>query len=128
MIMPNLTVKDVDASVAFYKDKLGFTHDMTMDMGDGKFAIVRLGSQVVIGMGSSSQDPQPPYGTGVQFMMYLPEGMNIDEYYANVQANGVTIKNELKDAYWGDRTFSLLDPDGYDLIFCVTIKQMTMEE
>ncbi|HVU11912.1 MAG TPA: VOC family protein [Phototrophicaceae bacterium] len=129
MIMPNLTVKDVDASVAFYRDQLGFTHDMTLaPEGQSTFAIVRLGSQAVIGVGVDDRVTQTPYAPGVQFMIYLPAGMGIDDYYAQVSANGVTIDEPLADTYWGDRAFSLHDPDGYLLTFCVTIKQMSADE
>jgi catechol 2,3-dioxygenase-like lactoylglutathione lyase family enzyme len=36
MILPILTVQDVDASVDFYVNKLGFTKDMVMAGPDGK--------------------------------------------------------------------------------------------
>ena len=45
-----------------------------------------------------------------------------------VQANGVTIDDELKDTYWGDRAFSIHDPDGYLLTFCITIQELSMDQ
>ncbi len=129
MIMPNLTVKDVDASIAFYKDKLGFTHDMTLaPEGKSIFAIVRLGTQAVIGVGVDDHVTQKPYAPGVQFMIYLPDDRNIDDYYAQVQANGVAIDEPLADTYWGDRAFSIHDPNGYLLTFAVTVKQVPVAE
>lgn len=130
MIMPILAVKDVDASVAFYKDQLGFRHDMSMAGPDGKnvFAIVGLGA-AVFGVGL---DPKvsfdQPLAPGVQFMTYLPEEQNIDSYYADVKAKGIKIDDELSDTYWGDRAFTIHDPDGYMLTFAVTVKQVPVEE
>ena len=130
MIMPNLTVKDVDGSVAFYQDKLGFRHDMSMAGPDGKnvFAIVGLGA-AVFGLGSDPEpSPQTPYAPGVQFMIYLPEGQSIDSFYNDVKAKGVKIDDELADTYWGDRAFTIHDPDDYTLIFAVTIKQVDVAD
>lgn len=125
MIMPILNVKDVDASVAFYQDKLDFHHDMTMKPdGTSIFAVVAWGREVVFGLNLA-----PTIGAaGVEFMLYLPGDRDIDQFYASVKARGVTITEELKDTYWGDRVFSVKDPDGYLLTVAKTIKQMTLEE
>ena len=129
MIMPVLTVNDVDESVAYYKDKLGFTHDMTMaPEGKSIFAIVRLSDQAVIGLGTDPAAPKPPFAPGVQFMIYMPEGQNIDTYYADLQAKGIQIDEPLTDTYWGDRAFSIHDPNGYWLTFCVPVKQVPIEQ
>ena len=130
MIMPIFAVDDVDAAVAFYKDKLGFTLDMTMaPEGKTVFAVVSLSNRSsVIGLGMDDRAPKPPYAPGVQFMIYLPDNKGIDEYYAKVQANGVKIDDPLTDTYWGDRAFSVHDPNGYWLTFTITIKQMSVEE
>ena len=61
-------------------------------------------------------------------MIYLPEGQSIDQYYADVQAKGVKIDDELTDTYWGDRAFSIHDNNGYWLTFAVTVKQVPVEE
>ncbi len=128
MIMPILTVKDVDASVAFFQHKLGFRHDMSMSGADGTnvFAIVGLGA-AVLGL-SSDSTVRAPYAPGVQFMIYLPDDLSIDQYYADVQAKAVPIDEPLQDSYWGDRTFSLHDPDGYLLTFAFTVKVVPVAE
>lgn len=130
MIMPIMTVNDVEASISFYQNMLGFRHDMSMADTDGKpvFAIVGLGA-AVFGLGNDPENSsKPPYAPGVQFMVYLPEDQNIDTYYAGVKAKGVTIDEELTDTYWGDRTFSIHDPNGYWLTFAVTVRQVAVED
>jgi uncharacterized glyoxalase superfamily protein PhnB len=129
MIMPILTVNDVDASVAFFTEKLGFRHDMSMagPQGGNIFAIVGLGA-AVLGLGIDDGVPRnTPFAPGVQFMVYLPEDLDIDRFYADVKAKGVAIDDELADTYWGDRAFSLHDPNGYLLTFAVTIAQLPPE-
>ena len=52
MISPILPIKDVDRSVAFYTEKLGFKHDFSMSDPDGvnTFAFVSLGPAAFIGL------------------------------------------------------------------------------
>ena len=130
MIMPILAVKDVDSTVAFFQDKLGFRHDMSMAGSEGTnvFAIIGLG-EAVFGIGTDDRvDMKLSLAPGVQFMVYLPEGQSIDSYYADVQAKGVKIDDELSDTYWGDRAFTVHDPNDNMLTFAVTVKQMSLEE
>ena len=128
MILPLLSVKDVDASVAFYVEKLGFAHQFSMPGPDGKnsFAFVGLGDAVIVGL---SLDPDLQHrGAGVDLMLYVPEGTDLDGFYSGIQGRGVTIAEDIKTQYWGDRTFSLSDPDGYRLTFAKTVQEMTPEE
>ena len=128
MIMPILAVKDLDTSIAFYKDKLGFEHSFTMPGPDGKtrFAIVNLGQSVSIGLQLALMTEQR--GHGVVFMVYLPDTVDIDQFYADVHARGVQVAVPIKTEYWGDRVFSLHDPDGYYLSMTKTVKQLSPEE
>ena len=127
MINPMLAVKDVDASVKFYTEKLGFKHDFSMPGPDGKtfFGWVSLGKAA---FGLQFVPDLDHRGNGVVFMIAVPEDTDIDQYYADVQKKGVNITDPIKDEYWGDRTFSVHDPDGYVLTPFKTVKQVSMEE
>jgi uncharacterized glyoxalase superfamily protein PhnB len=120
MIAPILAVKDVDASLAFYTEKLGFEKLFVMEGSGGKntFAFVSMGYLAQIGL--DAQPTPAPVGSGVVIMIYPPEEINLDKLYADVQSKGVVIEQPLHDEYWGDRTFSVKDPDGYYLTFSVT--------
>lgn len=127
MIMPILAVKDVDASVAFYRDVLGFNHDFSLPGPDNRasFAGVSLGKAA---FGISLEPEAAKGGEGVVFMVYVADDQDLDAYYAEVQGRGAQIDQPIKDEYWGDRVFSLRDPTGYMLNICKTVRQMTMEE
>jgi len=126
MIMPILSVKDVRDSVNFYVGKLGFEKDVLFDGPEGQpvFAIVRMG-KAVFGLSTAENHET---GVHVQFMVYVPEDANIDLLYSQVQQRGVVIKQEIKDGYWGDRTFSVLDPDGYLISMAKPVQQIPNEE
>jgi uncharacterized glyoxalase superfamily protein PhnB len=123
-----LDVRDVDASVKFYADKLGFQHQFSMAGPEGEtiFAMVGLGPAIVIGFGRNTATEQR--GQGVMFMLYVPDDVDLDRHYESVKDKGVAIVEEIGDRYWGDRTYSIKDPDGYLLSFARTVKQMTPEE
>jgi PhnB protein len=127
MIYPQLAVQDVDASVAFYTQKLGFKLDFTMPDADGKntFAWVSLGKAA---FGLQFDPTLSQRGNGVVFMVMVDEAFDLDQYYADVQAKGVTIVEPIQDQYWGDRTFTVHDPDGYVLTPAKTTKMVNMEE
>lgn len=127
MIMPILSVKDIEASIAFYRDMLGFNHDFTLPGPDGAptFAGVSLGKAA---FGLDLQPQSAKGGEGVIFMVYVPDETDLDAYYTQLQAKGVKIEQPIRDEYWGDRLFSLRDNSGYYLSICKTVRQMTMEE
>ncbi len=126
MIMPILNVKDVRSSVDFYVGKLGFEKDVMFDGPEGHpvFAIVRMG-QAVFGLSTAENEG---IGAHVQFMVYVPDEANIDLLYSKVQQRGVAINQEIKDGYWGDRTFSVLDPDGYLISMAKTVQQVPNQD
>jgi PhnB protein len=128
MIMPILAVKDVAASIAFYQDKLGFSVSVSMPGEDGQpnFAVLNMGDGVTVGLQLDTELAQR--GDGVVLMMYVPDSTDIDGYYGQVKGRGVPIVEEINTGYWGDRLFSVKDPDGYWVSLCKTVQQMSNEE
>jgi uncharacterized glyoxalase superfamily protein PhnB len=125
MIMPILNVKDVDASIAFY-EKLGFTKQMAMDGPDGvnAFAIITLG-QANLALGRRPDDTRDR--DVADFMVYLPEGGDLDGLYAAAKSRGIQIDEDIKTQYWGDRTFTVFDLDGYRITMSVTVHPVDMD-
>lgn len=128
MVMPILAVENVEASSAFYTDKLGFTQQFAMpgDDGTAMFAMVSFGPGVNFGL--SKQPGLENKGVGSVLMVYIPDDMDIDAYYADVKARGTAIDREIADEYWGDRTFSVKDPDGFYISLCKTVRQMSADD
>lgn len=128
MVFPVLAVEDIQTSLKFYTEELAFDTAFVLPGPDGSpiYANVTHGSGVNILL--SLQPGVADKGRGVVFMLYMPEGKQIDAYYEEVQGRGVTIETPIADQYWGDRTFAVLDPDGFHLIFAQTNRQVPMEE
>ena len=126
MISPIFNVQDVDASVTFYTEKLGFKHSFSLPGPDGRnaFAFVSLGDAINIGLNLDDNVG----AQGVDFMLYVPEGSTVDALYDDIQGRSVPIAVDIDTRYWGDRTFSVRDPDNYLLTFAQTVQQTDMNE
>ena len=114
-------VADLDKSVAFYRDKLGFT---LTRLHEGGVAELDFGTAKLYLHLDSKPDMPPPdrahRGKDV-LIGFNPD--DVDAYCARVKSNGVAIAKELSDEPWGDRDFSIKDPDGYELWFVNQIKK-----
>jgi uncharacterized glyoxalase superfamily protein PhnB len=118
VLSPILSVQDIEASIAFYTEKLSFEHSWSMPPGeDGKtdFACVRFaGADVLLGtMEFVAQGDESKRGTGIQLYLEVPIEINIDTIYQKAKSTGAIITREIEDRDWGERTFNFKDPDGY---------------
>jgi catechol 2,3-dioxygenase-like lactoylglutathione lyase family enzyme len=117
-ISPCFIVSDVDRTIAFYRDKLGFETRLREPNTDPFFAIV--GRQSVQLFLKSDKDVSPlPNVMRHRFMrwdafVYAPDP---DALSAEFTASGTTFSNPLKDTHDGLRGFEITDPNGYVLFF-----------
>ena len=126
-VSPILSVMDIDASVTFYTGTLGFERTFVMTDANGKpnFVGVRLGgANIMIGPAEGFVEAAdlPKRGTGIQLHIEVPTNMQIDDLYAKAQNAGANITQAVADREWGERVFTLNDPDGYDLMFAQNIQ------
>jgi PhnB protein len=132
MLSPTLIVEDIAKSVEFYTKTLGFETVGMLPGPDGTlvYASVKW-RDVSIMFGQASWLPAavlPHRGTGVDFYILSTAEDDIDRYYQLLQQAGVNIVKEIEDQFWGDRTFSIKDPDGYQLTFAKTIREVSEAE
>lgn len=111
-----LTVKDLEASLAWYRDVIGFTVDQRHER-EGKLLAVSLKAgdvRVLLALddGAKGWDRVKGEGISLQFIT----GQDIDEIAKRVREAGVTLDTEPVDTPWGARVFRLHDPDGFKLV------------
>ena len=125
-LMPMISVESVDRERTFYVEKLGFSHMMGMLGKDGQldFCTVTLGGARVM-----LQRPQQRVeGTNATSSrrpveLYI-EVDNVNEYHDQVKKRGAQISDPLTDQWWGDRTFTVMDPFGYHIWFYQTVGEI----
>ena len=115
-LMASLTVKDLQASLAWYRDVVGFTVDRQHER-EGKVVAVSLkaGSvEILIGQDDGAKGLNRVKGQG--FSLQLTTAQNIDEIAKHIKARGGTLDSEPADMPGGARVFRLVDPDGFKLV------------
>lgn len=117
-ISPFFIVSNVDQTIAFYRDKLGFETRFREPEQDPFFGIIgRDGAQIFI---KSDKDVLPlPNSRRHPFMrldafIYAPDP---DALAAEFAEHGAVFSAPLKDTHDGLRGFEIRDPDGYVLFF-----------
>ena len=116
-ISPSLTVNDLQASIAWYRDVVGFMVGETWEH-EGKVAGASLkAGNVYINLSQDDWAKGRDRVKGEGFRIYLTTGQDIDEIADAIKARGGRLASEPADQPWGARTFNLVDPDGYKLTF-----------
>ena len=116
-VMPMIAVESVDAIRDFYVDKLGFQHVMGMVGKDGQLDFVTVvlgGAQVMFSRAPAADGPRRSGKQPVEIYLQVDD---VEGYHGRVKKNGVKISDPLTLQWWGDRTFKVLDPNGYEIWF-----------
>lgn len=125
--IPYFQCQDVDAAIAWYK-ALGYTENYTMNGPDGKAMHTMLTTPCgrVPVMFSFNPAAKPIQGT----ILYctVPEGVTVDQAYEQIKAGGATITEELTNQFWGDRTFTFVDPYGLAWTLAQKVAEMVVPE
>ena len=123
---PTLIVKDLEASANFYQHALGFKHIFTMPGPSGQPALVHLRwvkyADLLLTKPRDGKDLTEPKGVGVALNFSLFEHFNgdIDVFAKQARESGANVMGPI-DQPWNVREVTVLDPDGYKLIFAVPL-------
>ncbi len=111
----SLTVKDMQASLTWYCDIVGFAVDQKMER-EGKLAAVSLKAgavRILLNQDNGAKGWDRAKGEG--FSLQITTAQRIDDVAARIRRKGGTLVSEPTDMPWGARVFRVQDPDGYRL-------------
>ena len=125
-VTPNLLVRDIDASTAFYRDVLGFEVKQTVpDAAPFVFVwLERDGIPVFLNDPKAAEkdvpgiSARPAGGTATLFFVLT----GVDDLHAQV-ASKTRIVMSLRTQFYGMREFSVEDPDGHLLTFAERVSE-----
>jgi uncharacterized glyoxalase superfamily protein PhnB len=109
----SLTVKDLEKSLAWYRDVAGFAVDRKHER-EGKLMAVSLRAgevRLLIGQDDGAKGLDRVKGEG--FSLQITTDQNLDELAKQIRERGGTLESEPVDTPWGVRMFRLRDPDGF---------------
>lgn len=113
----SLTVKDLEKSLAWYRDVIGFTLDRRHER-DGKLTGVSLKAglvRILLNQDDGARGAERTKGEG--FSLQITTSQSVDAIANRIKAAGGTLASEPADMPWGVRAFRVVDPDGFRLAF-----------
>jgi uncharacterized glyoxalase superfamily protein PhnB len=111
----SLTVNDLDKSLAWYRDVVGFTVDQKYER-EGKVRAVSLKAgavRLLLTQDNGARGADRVKGVG--FSLQITTAQNVDDIATRIKELGGTLESEPADA-WGARVFRVRDPDGFTLV------------
>jgi uncharacterized glyoxalase superfamily protein PhnB len=111
---PILTVNDVEASLAFYRDTLGFTVGERWEENGQLMGVELVAGQVsfMINQDDWKKGRDRDKGQGVR--IYCTTSQSVDALAERIKAKGGTLTHEPRDEM-GVRALALEDPDSYKI-------------
>jgi uncharacterized glyoxalase superfamily protein PhnB len=113
---PSFTVNDLEKSLGWYRDVLGFGVEETWKNGAGKVMGVSLKAgdvSFMIGQDDWKKGRDRKKGDG--FRIYCETRKSVDDLARRIEAKGGRLDSGPTDQPWGVRDISLTDPDGFKI-------------
>jgi uncharacterized glyoxalase superfamily protein PhnB len=112
-LTPSLTVADLEKSVAWYRDVVGFYVKEAHER-EGKvmgYTLVAGEQVILINQDDGAKGKDRVKGTGVR--LYMETIQDVDILAAAIKNRGGELASMPADMPWGSRAFDLMDPDGF---------------
>lgn len=113
----SITCKDLDASIRFYRDAIGFAVANTYE-NEGKVvaAVIAAGDcRIVLNQDDGKLGWDRIKGQGFYLQINVAAPADVDATAARIKGAGGTLIDEPADRYWGVRMFQFRDLDGFKL-------------
>lgn len=113
----SITCKEIQSSIDFYRDALGFAVEMTFEH-EGKLggAVMSAGEiRIVLNQDDGKLGWDRIKGQGFYLQINVASAADVDAAAARLKAAGGTLLSEPEDRPWGARMFQFKDPDGFKL-------------
>lgn len=130
-VTPYLCVDGAAGAIDFYKKAFGAKERMRMEMPGGKIAHaeISIGDSILMMADEHPEleflSPRTRGGTPVTLHVYVRK---VDEAFTRAVAAGATVKQPLKDQFYGDRSGTLQDPFGHIWHLSQHIEDLSMKE
>jgi uncharacterized glyoxalase superfamily protein PhnB len=112
-VAPSFTVNDVDASLAWYRDVIGFAVGERWEEGGKLLGVELKAGDAVFMIGQDDWKKGRNREKGVGFRLYCSTTQDVDTMAAGIKSRGGMLVQEPKDEEWGGRAFTVDDPDGF---------------
>jgi PhnB protein len=130
-VSASLTVSDVKAAMSFYTKAFGFAKRGIMNGPDGKPVHAELtlrGTTLMLGPEVSQMGARSAKSLGgTPVTLYLTTE-SVDKVVAKAVKLGATLKVPVSEMFWGDRSGTIVDPDGHVWMVGTHVAEPTPQE
>ena len=129
-IVPYVLYADAPAAIEFLKSACGFELYFSFPGPDGSVGHAELGYQdnrVMLATAPSHADPARANGNPAHFGLVSCYVDDVDAHHARAKAAGAKIHAELEDKFYGDRSYSLEDPEGHLWYFTTHVRDVDLD-
>lgn len=112
-LQASLTMKDVQKSVTFYVDVMGFTVDRKIER-DGKLRGVAVSAgevRILLNQDDGAKGWERVKAQGLS--LQISTAQSVDDIAARIKKSGGHLDTEPKDMPWGARIIRIKDLDGF---------------
>jgi uncharacterized glyoxalase superfamily protein PhnB len=123
-VIPQLSVRDVDAYVTFLAEAFGFeVTEYWRDPDDPTHVNVEVAFEgAVIGIGHAGADrTAPPEPSAPHIGLYVVIE-DVEAHYQRARSANAKITLELADQPWGHRMYGAIDPEGHEWGFATPLE------
>jgi len=110
----SLTADDLERSVRFYVDGLGFHLENRWERDGKLLGVEMVAGRCMIGLSQDDWAKGRNREKGVGLRIYLDSSQDVDEVARRIKGRGVEVDGP-KDSPWGARVAHVTDPDGFQL-------------
>ncbi len=113
----SFTVNDLERSIAWYRDVLGFTVGERWEE-DGQVRGIQMKAgtcDIMLGQDDFAKGRDRKKGEG--FRLWVSTAQDIYRLATQIKARGGKLDYEPQLTPWGDRAFAITDPDGFKITF-----------
>lgn len=114
-VMPSLTVGDIEASIRWYTEVLGFVLEESHEHEGRVVAATVKAGLARIALGQDDWAKGRDRDKGVGFRLYCTTFQDVDRLAEQIKDRGGTLASEPADQPWGSRDFAVEDPDGFKI-------------
>lgn len=114
-VMPALTVADVAASLAWYRDVLGCIVNEEFHREDQLVGVSLRAGMVDLLLTQDDWVKGRDRQKGEGIRLYCVTAQDLDQVADDIRSRGGELVQEPTDQPWGARDFALIDPDGFKI-------------
>ncbi len=120
---PSFTVNDLEKSLRFYRDVLGFKVEQKWEENGKVLGVSFRAGKVTLMIGQDDWKKGRDRMKGQGFRIYFETETDVDALAEGIAKRGGTLESLPENRPWGYRDFSMADLDGFKLTFGSPIKK-----